>query len=573
MYQKYIVKARAGNADAQFEVAKCYAMGVGVEKSNMAAVGWYRLAASQKHTLACYTLGRIYEEGTLGVPKNRDEAMRLYQIAADKDHATAQHILRRMQNSKPLMTSDEDTTTQKSAKSEVPLHNKESYSVSQSVSAPKGDATTQHILRGMQDSKPLMTSNEDIKVQKPTKIGASSSIPQSIPDPNGVRQEAVVNPHKYGPDKPFLSACEIEKQTVLIRCTGQIQWCDDLFYPSNIAGKHRVTGERWGSGVLISRNHFLTAGHCVNMKKAPSSGWLTPYDVTLGRQQSPSEFVKSMKVNFNYQKSSVMSTDASAEPNEESYIVKSLVEHGEGKLDYAILELSGNPGDVYGYVTLSFNKVIHPCELHISQHPNGGPKKYDKGNFGGYVIKGYTGNAKYVVKADELYYTTINTDYGSSGSPVAINGSEVVGVHVRRDDAGGVRVNYAVSIIAIRDASDFIKGLYPPPILAPAPLKPSPVPEKTSSDPVRDIGIVGAGGAIIGGIGGTAFVATTGTVTTITAVVTAPVLLPILAAAAGGAVIAAGAGVIGYNIFRLFKPLPKPKPEHRPELDVSASRK
>ncbi len=54
-----------------------YDNGIGVEKNNSEAIGWYQKAAQQGNPQAQLNLGLKYENG-VGVPKNYTEASGLY---------------------------------------------------------------------------------------------------------------------------------------------------------------------------------------------------------------------------------------------------------------------------------------------------------------------------------------------------------------------------------------------------------------------------------------------------------------------------------------------------------------
>ncbi len=64
-----IVKAEAGDAEAQCNLGVCYANGKGVRKDGEEAVKWYRKAADQGLALRQYHLGLCYANGE-GVPED-----------------------------------------------------------------------------------------------------------------------------------------------------------------------------------------------------------------------------------------------------------------------------------------------------------------------------------------------------------------------------------------------------------------------------------------------------------------------------------------------------------------------
>ena len=90
--------AEHGNAEAQFKLGDCYAIGNGVEASAAEAEKWYRKAAEQGHTEAQYQLGSWYD-GRLVINnelcenenENEDveEALKWYHKAAEQGHRDA----------------------------------------------------------------------------------------------------------------------------------------------------------------------------------------------------------------------------------------------------------------------------------------------------------------------------------------------------------------------------------------------------------------------------------------------------------------------------------------------------
>ena len=73
-FQQYMVAARDyGHPEAQFEVARCYQNGTGVEKNEENAVVWYKKAAEQGDAEAQCALGECYYQAR-GVEKDDKEA-------------------------------------------------------------------------------------------------------------------------------------------------------------------------------------------------------------------------------------------------------------------------------------------------------------------------------------------------------------------------------------------------------------------------------------------------------------------------------------------------------------------
>lgn len=96
-FQQYMVAARDyGHPEAQFEVARCYQNGTGVEKSEENALVWYKKAAEQGNAEAQCVLGGCFYYQTLGVEKDDKEARKWYEAAATQGNVTAQYMTGRL---------------------------------------------------------------------------------------------------------------------------------------------------------------------------------------------------------------------------------------------------------------------------------------------------------------------------------------------------------------------------------------------------------------------------------------------------------------------------------------------
>ena len=84
--------AMQGVSYAQSNLGNMYYSGEGVEKDDVEAVKWFKLAATQNNANAQYNLGVIYSEGC-GVEKDNVEAMKWYKLAAAQDHPYAEVYL------------------------------------------------------------------------------------------------------------------------------------------------------------------------------------------------------------------------------------------------------------------------------------------------------------------------------------------------------------------------------------------------------------------------------------------------------------------------------------------------
>jgi len=80
------------DAASLFHLSLCFMCGLGVEKDEVEAVRYCRLAADQDHPVAQYQMGVYCEEGRY-VSKSEAHAVRYYQLSADQGYAQAQNSL------------------------------------------------------------------------------------------------------------------------------------------------------------------------------------------------------------------------------------------------------------------------------------------------------------------------------------------------------------------------------------------------------------------------------------------------------------------------------------------------
>ncbi|MCG9886383.1 MAG: serine protease [Cyanobacteria bacterium] len=150
--------------------------------------------------------------------------------------------------------------------------------------------------------------------------------------------------------------------------------------------------DRWsGTGFLVAEDLLLTNNHVL-----PSSNLL-----------------QSSIFRFNYEDD----FGGRAKPTDEYYAKSNGVFYTNPELDYTLVQLDGNPGQRWGYLSLLPRNIKCGERVNIIQHPAGRPKEISfQNNFVEYV------------GGDVVQYIT-STLNGSSGSPVFNDGWEVVGLH------------------------------------------------------------------------------------------------------------------------------------------------
>ena len=81
--------AELGVREAQWLLGRCYDEGLGLERSDIHAIGWHLRAAEQGYPAAQNHVGSCYQNGN-GVPQDEAEATRWYRRAAEQGYAVAQ---------------------------------------------------------------------------------------------------------------------------------------------------------------------------------------------------------------------------------------------------------------------------------------------------------------------------------------------------------------------------------------------------------------------------------------------------------------------------------------------------
>ena len=91
--------AEQGVVEAQFELAKCHREGKGVKKDEAVAFTWFQKAARQKYADAQFELANCYRNGK-GVEKDDAAAEKWFRKAADQGHSEAKRILKKFYDNK-----------------------------------------------------------------------------------------------------------------------------------------------------------------------------------------------------------------------------------------------------------------------------------------------------------------------------------------------------------------------------------------------------------------------------------------------------------------------------------------
>ncbi|MFP2906672.1 trypsin-like serine peptidase [Pyxidicoccus sp. 3LFB2] len=184
--------------------------------------------------------------------------------------------------------------------------------------------------------------------------------------------------------------------------------------------RHRVTGAAQCTGSLIAENLVLTAGHCFS-STADALNYEAVFDYqvdTAGTPRTPWVFP----------------------------IVEGL-EDSTGGIDFAVVRLASNVGNTFGSLRLGDRLPTTGELLRIIQHPRGLMKKHHQGSYASRAANG------------SLQYVDVDTDHGSSGSPVLSTHGDVVGVHTHGGCTSTGGSNSGSSMVDIYDNSTVIPAL------------------------------------------------------------------------------------------------------------------
>jgi TPR repeat protein len=109
-------KAEAGDAIAQFDMARAYLDGEGVKRDSKEGLRWLRKSSDQGYLGAEYAWGFIYQTGAEGFPKDQHEAAKWFVKAARQKNKASQDKLSEMLGQGLISAHEADWHTPEPAK-------------------------------------------------------------------------------------------------------------------------------------------------------------------------------------------------------------------------------------------------------------------------------------------------------------------------------------------------------------------------------------------------------------------------------------------------------------------------
>jgi len=222
----------------------------------------------------------------------------------------------------------------------------------------------------------------------------------------------------------------------------QVQWNANL--ASIYTNPGNVSGERWGSGTMISSDLFLTAGHLFDQT---GGNWERPRVNGTTNVISPQEIARNMHLNFNFQVD-----PAGNMRTEQSFPILQLVEYRLGAVDMAVCRIDSNPGVTFGHTVVSRTDAAVPDMLCIMGHPAGQPKRIEAG-------------PTTAIDGNLIRYNDIDTLGGNSGSGILrASDGQLVGIHTNggcgvQSPAPGSGSNFGQRIAAVIAVSPTLQAL------------------------------------------------------------------------------------------------------------------
>ena len=176
------------------------------------------------------------------------------------------------------------------------------------------------------------------------------------------------------------------------------------------------------SGTLVSKDVFLSAGHC---------GYRVGDTVRFGFQ---------------------LDRDGNTQPGEYYSVVDVIEQEDSATLDYAVVRLAGIPGSIYGFARMADREPQIDELITIIGHPARWPKKVSTGRR--VALASAIGAHWFRHQADTLG--------GSSGSGVIGSDGALVGVHTNAgcSTSSNVKGNHAIRMSVLLDNSPVLSELF-----------------------------------------------------------------------------------------------------------------